>query len=93
MDRKNSVNRKTDQFVAKMGNQKSSPSAKNSGDGDNIIMNTQEIHTEMHDAHELKLWIILCLISLQVFYTAFKVMQKHIKRKTMKMAESTTNLV
>lgn len=45
-----------------MGNNKSSPRVETSGNKDTTIINTQEFITELHDAHALKLWIILVVV-------------------------------
>lgn len=71
-----------------MGNRKSSPSAEIKGDKDTVIINNQEVHSEHHEQHELKLWLILSLVSIQVMYLGYKLLQKRIKRKTLKTAKS-----
>lgn len=75
-----------------MGNKKSTPSAEIKGDKDTVIINTQELHSEHHEQHELKLWLILCLVSIQVMYLGYKILQKRIKRKTLKLAKSLNQL-
>lgn len=75
-----------------MGNKKSTPSAEIKGDKDTVIINTQEVHSEHHEQHELKLWLILCLVSIQVMYLGYKILQKMIKRKTLQLAKSLNQL-
>lgn len=75
-----------------MGNKKSTPSAEIKGDKDTVIINTQELHSEHHEQHELKLWLILCLVSIQVMYLGYKILQKRIKRKTLQLAKSLNQL-
>lgn len=75
-----------------MGNKKSTPSAEIKGDKDTVIINTQELHSEDHEQHELKLWLILCLVSIQVMYLGYKILQKRIKRKTLQLAKSLNQL-
>lgn len=75
-----------------MGNKKSTPSAEIKGDKDTVIINTQEVHSEHHEQHELKLWLILCLVSIQVMYLGYKILQKRIKRKTLQLAKSLNHL-
>lgn len=68
-----------------MGNKKSSPKTEQSGDSDVNIINTQDFHTELHLDHELKLWVIIFLISLQLAVTVYKVIAKRERKKAARM--------
>lgn len=76
-----------------MGNQKSSPAVKQSGDGEVTIINNQDIHTEFHIGHETKLLIIIAIVSLQLVITIYKFVAKRERRQAaQRMAKSVANL-
>lgn len=58
-----------------MGNEKSSPKVEQEGDHDLTIINTQEVHTDFHLSHELKLNLILGLLVLQLALTLYTTTQ------------------
>lgn len=68
-----------------MGNQKSSPKTEQSDDSDVDIINTKELHTDLHLDHELKLWVVIILISLQFTVTAYKLIAKRERKKEARM--------
>jgi heme/copper-type cytochrome/quinol oxidase subunit 4 len=76
-----------------MGNQKSSPKVNQEGDHDLTIINTQEVHTDFHLSHELKLNIILGLLVVQLVLALYKTLVKRErKRATRIAAKSIANL-
>lgn len=48
-----------------MGNEKSSPEVKNTGNHDLTIIDTQEVHTDLHLSHDIKLNIIIGLVTVR----------------------------
>ncbi|KXJ30261.1 hypothetical protein RP20_CCG006367 [Aedes albopictus] len=76
-----------------MGNQKSSPAIKQSGDGDLTIINNQELHTEFHIGHDEKLLIIIILVSIQLVVMLYKLISKRERRRAAnRIAKSMANL-
>lgn len=76
-----------------MGNQKSSPAIKQSGDGDLTIINNQELHTGFHIGHDEKLLIIIILVSIQLVVMLYKLISKRERRRAAnRIAKSMANL-
>lgn len=75
-----------------MGNEKSSPSVNEQGDGDLTIINNQETHTELHQAHEFKLWLIVIMVAIMLTIQIYKIIAKHEQKKVMQKAKSVAAL-
>ena len=67
-----------------MGNDASNPKANVNGDNDLTIIQTQNVHSEQHETHELKLNIVLILLAIiliqKVIKTVFKILKTLAKR-------------
>jgi len=67
-----------------MGNDASNPKANVDGDNDLTIIQTQNVHSEQHETHELKLNIVLILLAIilmqKVIKTIFKILKTLAKR-------------
>lgn len=66
--------------------------AQNTGDPQVNILNHLELHEEFHQAHELKLTIILCVVIIQLVLTMYKMYRKYNRVQTLKIARSVANL-
>lgn len=71
-----------------MGNKKSTPASEITGDKNIAIINTQEVHTNYHEDHELKLNIILILVAIQLTIVIYKAWQKRLKTKAYRKARN-----
>lgn len=71
-----------------MGNRKSLPSAEITGDKDVTIINTQELHSQFHDEHLVKITIILVIVSVQMLMVAYKIWHKRVRRNAIKKVQS-----
>ena len=69
-----------------------SRSATNSGDAQISIVNALEDHSVAHESHELKLWIILVAVMIQLLLLLYKQQQRAAKRRAMKAAVSVAKL-
>ncbi|XP_058827641.1 uncharacterized protein LOC131687569 [Topomyia yanbarensis] len=56
------------------------------------VVNTLDSHTDAHDAHELKLWIILVAVLAQLFVIIYREHQRSTKKRAMKAALSVAKL-
>ena len=65
-----------------------SRSAQNTGDAQVSVINTLEAHSEAHEGHELKLWLILSLVALQTILMSYKYYIKSANKRAMKAARS-----
>lgn len=67
-----------------MGNDASNPKANVNGDNDLTIIQTQNVHSEQDETHELKLNIVLILLAIilmqKVIKTIFKILKTLAKR-------------
>lgn len=69
-----------------------SRTAQNTGDANVNIINHLEGHSEAHDSHEIKLWIILIIV---LFLALKKVHETHVqcrKRNALSLARSVAAL-
>lgn len=55
-----------------MGNRKSSPQVDTQGDHAVTVITTQELHTDLHESHAIKLWIVIILQSVQIIWVILK---------------------
>lgn len=62
-----------------------------SGDSNVNIINQLEQHSEFHDDHNLKLWIIIVFNIAQVLFAIYKWNNKRVKRKAFKKGCMSTN--
>lgn len=75
-----------------MGNRKSKPSAEVNGDKDVTIINNQEVHSDYHEEHSVKLNIILVIVILQLMFVMYKVWHKRVQRKAFRKAQSIADI-
>lgn len=75
-----------------MGKSASKPSATVTGDKDLTIINNQEIHSDFHEDHELKLNIIIVLVIIQLVFVVYKIWHKKVQKKTMQKIKSIADL-
>lgn len=75
-----------------MGKGASKPSASVTGDKDLTIINNQEIHSDFHEDHALKLNIILVLVTIQLVFVIYKIWHKRIQKKTILKVKSMADL-
>ena len=69
-----------------MGHDNSKPETNVKGNNDLTIVQTQNIHTEQHEAHEFKLNLILALLALIVIAKALKIVYKIVKNQAKEQA-------
>ena len=69
-----------------------SRSVHNSGDAQVNVINTLEGHTVAHDNHELKLWVILVAVIMQLLFLSYKEHQRAAKKRALKAAISVAKL-
>ena len=62
-----------------MGNDNSKPETNVKGNTDLTIVQTQNIHTEQHEAHELELNLILVLMVIICVVKLFKTLYKTVE--------------
>ena len=62
------------------------------GDTQVTLINNQEAHTAYHEAHGLKLWVILIVTLTHLLITIAKIYEKRLKRKHQKQALSVIDL-
>lgn len=65
-----------------------SRAVENKGDAQVNVYNALEAHSEAHDGHEIKLWLILSLAFMQVVFTLYKQYVKAANRRAIKAARS-----
>lgn len=75
-----------------MGNRKSSPSAEIKGDKDLTIINTQELHSQFHEEHSVKITIILVIVTIQMLLAAYKVWHKRVRRNAIRKVQSVADI-
>lgn len=74
-----------------MGNNKSK-SPQNSGDPQVQILNQLELHEEYHVQNEIKLNIILALVTVQIVITVYKLYKEHARKQAIKAVKSIADL-
>ena len=74
-----------------MGNEQSSEN-NNVGDTQINILNKLENHSSKHDDHEIKLYIILIIVILQLSLTVYRIYKKFSKNQALKAAKTITKL-
>ena len=62
-----------------MGNDASNPKANTKGDNDLTIIQTQNVHSEQYESHEMKLNIVLILLSIIPIQKIIKVIFRIVK--------------
>ena len=71
-----------------MGNDASNPKANVKGDNDLTIIQIQNVHSEQHKRHEIKLSIVLILLSIiliqKVVNVIFRIVKIQAKKDAMK---------
>ena len=65
-----------------------SHSAQNTGNAQVNVINQLEAHSEAHEGHELKLWLILSLVVIQTAILLYKQYTKSMNRCALKAARS-----
>ena len=60
----------------------------NKGDAQVNVYNALKAHSEAHEGHEVKLWLILGLVALQVVFVIYKQYVKSANRRAIKAARS-----
>lgn len=66
---------------------------KQEGDHDLTIINTQEVHTDFHLSHDIKLNIIIGLMALQLVLALYRTIVKRERKRANKIAaKSLANL-
>ena len=63
-----------------------------SGDPQVTVIQNQEVHTQMHEDHEIKLWIILALLCILVLFKIQSVYKKRERKTAIKAARSVAAL-
>lgn len=69
-----------------------SKSVSNTGDPQVVVLNQLEAHAEMHDSHDIKLTIILVIVSVQLVAQAYILWRKHSRRQALRAAKSVLEL-
>lgn len=64
-----------------MGKTQSSPKVDTTGDHDLTIIQTQEVHSEYHESHDVKLNIVLVLLLLLTALKLWKVYERRIRKR------------
>ena len=73
-----------------MGNEQSTEN--NNGDAQINIVNTLNSHSEKHYNHELKLYLILFVVTLQLILTLYKIYKNFYRRQALKAAKTVSAL-
>ena len=76
-----------------MGNDASKPKANVKGDNDLTIIQTQNVHSEQHESHEIKLNIVLILLSIILIQKVVKVLFRILKIQAKKDAMNKLQLI
>lgn len=74
-----------------MGKNGSKPKITTSGT-DVEINNILEQHQDLHESHELKLWLILVLVAIQVTVLCYKELKRLSRQNAIKAAKSVGRL-
>lgn len=75
-----------------MGKQNSKPQQQVTGDKDVTIINNQELHSDFHEDHVLKLNIILAIVIVQLIIVLYKLWHRRVERKAIKKVQSIADL-
>lgn len=76
-----------------MGNKKSTAAkVETAGDKDVTIIANQELHTIYHDEHEIKLWLILIIVLIQLLLVFYKLLQRRERRRAFKSRRNLDNI-
>ena len=69
-----------------------SKNIQSSGDTNVQIINSLENHSQFHEDHDIKLWIILALVVFLVLTKVYQILRDHNKKQTLKLARSVATL-
>ena len=75
-----------------MGKSNSKPQADVTGDKDVTIINNQELHSDFHEDHAVKLNLILAIAIVQLIIVLYKMWHRRVERKAIKKVQSIADL-
>lgn len=64
----------------------------NTGDPQVQILNQLQLHEEYHSDHDIKLNIIIVLVSIQLIITLYRIYNENAKKRALKAAKSIANI-
>ena len=71
---------------------KRSKSYKNTGDSQVDIVNKLELHEDYHEEHNIKITLILIVVTLLLVVTLYELYRRHSRAQTMRVAKSVAAL-
>lgn len=62
------------------------------GDSQVTVIQNQAMHTSLHEAHELKLWMVLIISIMHLLLSLYKMHEKRLRKRALKTARSVLDL-